>query len=956
MYKRGIQGEGKSKRVNIPLPTLEEQQEAMQQANEQVSWVKHGKGIGSKIMCAAGFKPGMGLGISLQGRAQPVSTDNNMSGTRRAGLGFNNKRGIRGDEEQIEYYTFSKPDRWNTMSFIKAAEDVKENEEDIDMSTMMIAEESKPQRPVKYVRTCSSYRIGDDEDYEDIYDTENEHKTEYEANDEIEDNVDEHHEYDHESDNLECHVIDSIFEQVNNVDSNACTAELAGLKSLAEQQVGVSSIKEWIGCTMSGNQEATIPAFNTRSGERKEEMQIEFEELIEEDVVYVLQALRLDGEECLAFYDNGATCNLILGELAERLRLKPVKNRKIALRGVGNKAVWSQYGMYEFLLGPTRDTGSNVHLYAQGMPEITGYINRIDLTQPISEVKDDLSMAECLTDEVLPCYIGGQAVSLLIGLKQTRLMPVMRFTLPTGLALFESQIPDIHGSHWCFGGPHQAVTYINKMAKTASYQETTCLLQEITNAYLKSPYLQISRYKELEEEESLPGIYVVRSDYQFLEVQNDDESCECLDINHGAGNYYQEEEVHVATASKKRLPLAKLRTYEDQDDLGQDIPIRCDDCASCPKCSSSAKARMISLQEQIEQEAIEKSVTLDLERRQVLVGLPFTRPPVEYLKGKHNNQSSNFGQVNKIFKSVCKSKDQKTKRSLLNAMNELVEAGFIMRLEDLPIEKKKIIQEAEFQHYMPWTVAEKPSSTSTPYRFAVDATITGLNEILAKGTNNMNKIPNILALNRCMKYVWSSDITKLYNQLRLDDQALPYGLFLFSDDLDPNKPADVYVMLSAWYGVSSTSNQATSAILMLSSRLHDQFPLVKGILEKYIFVDDTFPGSNDKAIREEQIRQTRECIAYGGFKLKYVVRSGEKPDPKFVDDKGRLRVLGYHWHPESDMMSSGFGEVNFNKKRKGAKKPNPFPVLTAEDVDKLTQPLRLTKRMVASKMAEIFDP
>ena len=55
-------------------------------------------------------------------------------------------------------------------------------------------------------------------------------------------------------------------------------------------------------------------------------------------------------------------------------------------------------------------------------------------------------------------------------------------------------------------------------------------------------------------------------------------------------------------------------------------------------------------------------------------------------------------------------------------------------------------------------------------------------------------------------------------------------------------------------------------------------------------------------------------------------------------------------------MSPGFEEVNFNKKKKGAKKPNPFPVKTLEDVEKLLETVKLTKRMIISKLAEMYDP
>ncbi len=57
-----------------------------------------------------------------------------------------------------------------------------------------------------------------------------------------------------------------------------------------------------------------------------------------------------------------------------------------------------------------------------------------------------------------------------------------------------------------------------------------------------------------------------------------------------------------------------------------------------------------------------------------------------------------------------------------------------------------------------------------------------------------------------------SDISKMYNMLKLSDQALPYSLFLYNDSLSDDTQPDVYCMQSAWYGVSSSGNQANVAL------------------------------------------------------------------------------------------------------------------------------------------------
>ena len=69
-------------------------------------------------------------------------------------------------------------------------------------------------------------------------------------------------------------------------------------------------------------------------------------------------------------------------------------------------------------------------------------------------------------------------------------------------------------------------------------------------------------------------------------------------------------------------------------------------------------------------------------------------------------------------------------------------------------------------------------SVTTPIRMVVDPSMTRFNEILAKGKNRIGLIINIMIRCRCLEYIWSSDISKLYNQLYMDDASLPYSLFL----------------------------------------------------------------------------------------------------------------------------------------------------------------------------------
>ena len=220
----------------------------------------------------------------------------------------------------------------------------------------------------------------------------------------------------------------------------------------------------------------------------------------------------------------------------------------------------------------------------------------------------------------------------------------------------------------------------------------------------------------------------------------------------------------------------------------------------------------------------------------------------------------------------------------------------------------------------------------------------------------MGSINQILIGNQADPYYWSSDITKLYNQLHLVESAYPYSLFLYNLEMDIFKPPDVYVMVVAWYGVTPTGSQAGHAIERAVSDQGINFPLAVDCLINRRYVDVLAPGAQSKKERSGQEQDCTKLLESIGLKFKYIVKSGEVPCEKVSSDGLSVKILGYKWFPEKDTMSPGFSELNLNKKIRRAKKPNLFRIVTREDARELLAPVQLTKRIVVSKILELHDP
>ena len=416
----------------------------------------------------------------------------------------------------------------------------------------------------------------------------------------------------------------------------------------------------------------------------------------------------------------------------------------------------------------------------------------------------------------------------------------------------------------------------------------------------------------------------------------------------------EENQVHFCAVFKATVPIARMRELIDQDDLGDFVTFRCPECTKCVKCKVSRRRTAVSLQESMEQEIIEKSVRLDVDGRKVRVNLPFNKDPTEDLTKRHKGNSSRTQAV-QVYRTQCKKSDI-VKDGIRKVHKELVERGFMSRLEDISQEKQKIISEAPFLHFYSWRVVYKEDSLSTPVRLVVDPTMSGLNLLLAKGENRLGSIMDILIRTISQPFSWTSDISKLYNQLHLENNALPYSLFLYDESMDENVQPQVWVMNVAWYGVTSTGAQAGEALVRIAELRGDHFPEAAKCVKNDRYVDDLSPGAQTRRETDLQAAQTAEMLGEFGLELKFVQHSGEKACEKASIDGKSIKLLGYKWTTEEDTIQLGFGELNLNKRVRGARKPNELPVTTRKDAEKLLSSVKITRRVAVAKVAEIYDP
>ena len=185
-------------------------------------------------------------------------------------------------------------------------------------------------------------------------------------------------------------------------------------------------------------------------------MEIQQESIIPEVLeqsCYLMQTIKLGESEVLVFFDRGANVHIIDGLLAKREGLQKISNSPNALTVVGGDKIYSDHGMFRFNLGPG-DEDEYHEIVCIGMNDVTAGFGLYNLSEINREFREHAILEE--KNEILLEKVGGSKVQLLLGIKNTKLDPVLLKILPSGIAVYRSPFKDVFGSRVIYGGPHRS--------------------------------------------------------------------------------------------------------------------------------------------------------------------------------------------------------------------------------------------------------------------------------------------------------------------------------------------------------------------------------------------------------------------------------------------------------------------------------------------------------------------
>ena len=642
--------------------------------------------------------------------------------------------------------------------------------------------------------------------------------------------------------------------------------------------------------------------------------------IISDNGIYMLQRVQIGDKKFTLFFDTGCSDMVAKHEaiikIGKRARLEI--EGPTTLGGVGNVKMESKHGIYQVRLPLVN--GKDAVLAGVCLDKITNQFP----SYPIKgSIENDIKTGYvhnggdiCNLPELPEC-IGGD-VDFMIGAKYTRYHPQPIFSLPSGLTIYKSPFLSADGIQGVIGGPHAVITAIDR----AHNNEKAC-----QHSYLSDQFKLFQIGYQIDPDVHLLGMkYSKDFIHDLFHTQLE---CESNSENANHSSF---------------LSIRDQKCFDDVENAASQILYRCPDCRNCQKCKNSERIESISIKEEVEQDIINQSVIVDQVRGVTEAKLPLIEDPVYKL-------APNKDKALAIYNSQLKrlSKHPKDKEDVIRSERKLQELGHVEYVCNLSDDQQKKLKESPVQNFIPWSVVWKDNSLSTPCRVVFNASLptgTGfsLNDILAKGRNNMNLLVEIFMRWRSHAFALHSDVQKMYNTVRLREEDWNLQRYIWHQELDPKCIPKEKVIKTLIYGVKSSGNQAERGLRMTATLLKNEYPEVHQIVTKDIYVDDCLTGESSNELLHQRADELSLVLMKGGFSLKGFTFSGSKPLTQLSDDGESIHVAGLKWHSENDFLQLDVGPVDFSKRVRGKR------VQSSRKV-----PTQLTRRLCLSKVSEVFD-
>jgi len=344
---------------------------------------------------------------------------------------------------------------------------------------------------------------------------------------------------------------------------------------------------------------------------------------------------------------------------------------------------------------------------------------------------------------------------------------------------------------------------------------------------------------------------------------------------------------------------------------------------------SSSSTASLSTDEQECEQHYKLTHSRDQEGRYI-VRLPFKQSATQ-LGDSRSKALRIFSNQSKRFAN-----DPKYAHAYSEFLNEYERLGHMRLVSDLEAEPK-------LMYYLPHHGVIRETSLTTKLRVVFNGssrTSTGvsLNDLLHTGSKLQVDVFDVLIWFRQFRYVFSSDIEKMYRQINVHHEDWNFQRIFW---INQEKNLVSYYLTTVTYGLACAPFLALRTLAQLIEDEGKKYPLAIPSLTKGRYVDDIFGGADSISQAQEIIHQLNSLCMAGGFPLQKWI-SNHPAILEFISPEKQTKSISLHF--EKSSLTHVLG-LSYN---------------TSTDAFHFSfessTPPTITKRIILSTIAKIFDP
>ena len=655
----------------------------------------------------------------------------------------------------------------------------------------------------------------------------------------------------------------------------------------------------------------------------------------------------------------------------------PTKEHDTILEGIGGSR--PAVASYKILVPLKSRRRRYAPLEGYAVPRIVNPIPQLDIRHGIELIKRTYPNDDAISQAKIYPKMGG-SVDLLIGIKYQNIFPTLIHETNCGLGIYSLILQSHNPDHnMCLGGNLREFARLedqfgNRMALLSTIQEGLedfrkgsipkidryCIYQKVIG---KGAQQLATKASNIDECRSLGKALVqggshnnnLHPDINTRKVNAINRTCQthkettlwCSSLNNIVATDRDADMAITPPLPKKpsNISFIKKLSMLINDDQSDSV---------CPNCKQEEKFERISMIELREESVLQGSIWLDNGSNRFIARLPVLGDPMILLDDNCKETAKS------VRSNLRKLKDKPNdKEEVLRSFRKLTDKNFIIRLDQLE-HSERVLIDSKRKYYIPFTIAYKESSASTPVRLCFDAsrkTSSGksLNEILPRGKFDLAL--DRLAVNFALRQIaLVGDISKFYNSFNLHPDDYNLQLFLWQDDLEPEGELTCYVIKTLIYGIRSVARQSEIALEILNEEYKEKDKEFSRLLTLCRYVDDLGTSLDSKADAISLRDRTDSILRSVGLNVKGWVISGDHPGTNSeISTNGIVTITGYNWWPLEDTISIRVPPIHFSKKKKG--KILTTEIFEGETLSDLKEfvPNEITLRQISGRLSSIYD-